>query len=53
MRETEGMNALIAILAGGRGTRLGGDKARAELAGRPLISYPLAAAAAADGSLPD
>jgi molybdopterin-guanine dinucleotide biosynthesis protein A len=29
------------ILAGGLGRRLGGAKAQAELAGRPLISYPL------------
>ncbi len=33
-----------AILAGGRATRLGGAKASAELAGRPLISHPIAAA---------
>jgi molybdopterin-guanine dinucleotide biosynthesis protein A len=31
------------ILAGGRGRRVGGDKAMLELAGRPLIAYPLAA----------
>jgi molybdopterin-guanine dinucleotide biosynthesis protein A len=37
---------LIAILAGGRGARAGGEKASMELAGRPLISYPLAAARA-------
>jgi molybdopterin-guanine dinucleotide biosynthesis protein A len=36
-----------AILAGGRGSRLGGAKATVELAGRPLISYPLKALAAA------
>jgi molybdopterin-guanine dinucleotide biosynthesis protein A len=36
-----------AVLAGGRGSRLGGAKANAGLAGRPLISYPLAALAAA------
>ena len=36
--------AIIAVLAGGRGERLGRDKAMAELAGRPLISHPLAAA---------
>jgi molybdenum cofactor guanylyltransferase len=36
-----------AILAGGRATRLGGRKATVELAGRPLIAYPLAAADAA------
>jgi molybdopterin-guanine dinucleotide biosynthesis protein A len=35
-----------AVLAGGRATRLGGDKARAELAGRPLVAWPLAALAA-------
>jgi molybdopterin-guanine dinucleotide biosynthesis protein A len=39
--------ALGAVLAGGRGSRLGGAKATAELAGRPLISYPLGALAAA------
>lgn len=32
-----------AVLAGGRGSRLGGDKPSALLAGSPLISYPLAA----------
>jgi molybdenum cofactor guanylyltransferase len=31
------------VLAGGRGRRLGGGKAVAQLCGRPLISYPLAA----------
>lgn len=36
-----------AVLAGGRGARLGGSKCAVELGGRPLISYPLAAAAAA------
>jgi molybdopterin-guanine dinucleotide biosynthesis protein A len=36
-----------AILAGGLGTRLGGIKAEVELAGRPLISYTIAAAEAA------
>jgi molybdopterin-guanine dinucleotide biosynthesis protein A len=39
--------ALGAVLAGGRGRRLGGEKAMVELAGRPLIAYPLAALAAA------
>jgi molybdopterin-guanine dinucleotide biosynthesis protein A len=34
---------LAAVLAGGRGSRLGGDKAGVELGGRPLIDYPLAA----------
>jgi molybdopterin-guanine dinucleotide biosynthesis protein A len=36
--------ALVAVLAGGAGSRLGGRKASAELAGRPLIDWPLAAA---------
>lgn len=35
------------VLAGGLGRRLGGDKAVAELAGRPLISYPVEAMRAA------
>jgi molybdopterin-guanine dinucleotide biosynthesis protein A len=39
--------ALGAVLAGGAGRRLGGEKAGALLAGRPLISYPLAALGAA------
>lgn len=39
--------AIGAVLAGGRGGRIGGAKATVELAGRPLISYPLAAVAAA------
>ncbi len=33
-----------AILAGGAGLRIGGDKAIVELQGRPLICYPLEAA---------
>ncbi|HEV2857273.1 MAG TPA: NTP transferase domain-containing protein [Solirubrobacterales bacterium] len=40
-------DVLGAVLAGGRGSRLGGGKAAVELGGRPLISYPLAAIAAA------
>jgi molybdopterin-guanine dinucleotide biosynthesis protein A len=35
------------VLAGGRGSRLGGEKAAVELGGRPLVSHPLAALAAA------
>jgi molybdenum cofactor guanylyltransferase len=35
------------VLAGGRGSRLGGDKAAVELDGRPLFTYPLAAIEAA------
>jgi molybdopterin-guanine dinucleotide biosynthesis protein A len=38
---------LVAVLAGGRGARLGEPKAVADLGGRPLIAWPLAAAAAA------
>ena len=37
-------SVLAAVLAGGLASRLGGEKAGAELAGEPLISYPLAAA---------
>jgi molybdenum cofactor guanylyltransferase len=36
--------ALVAVLAGGLGTRMGAAKAGVELCGRPLISYPLRAA---------
>ena len=36
-----------AILAGGRGRRMGGGKPARELAGRPLIAWPAAALAAA------
>jgi molybdenum cofactor guanylyltransferase len=39
--------ALVAVLAGGLARRMGGAKAGALLCGRPLISYPLAAARAA------
>ena len=42
------VGALGVVLAGGRGSRLGGAKPTADLAGRPLISYPLAALAEAD-----
>jgi molybdopterin-guanine dinucleotide biosynthesis protein A len=38
------MTVTAAVLAGGLGTRIGGDKALVELAGRPLITYPLVAA---------
>jgi molybdenum cofactor guanylyltransferase len=41
------MRSMIgAVLAGGAGRRMGGSKASAVVAGRPLISYPLAALAA-------
>ena len=39
----ESAKPLGVVLAGGAGERLGGSKAAAELAGRPLITYPLAA----------
>ena len=38
---------IVAVLAGGRGRRMGGAKAMAELDGAPLIARPLAAARAA------
>ncbi|MHB8531933.1 MAG: NTP transferase domain-containing protein [Solirubrobacteraceae bacterium] len=38
---------LVAVLAGGLGSRLGGGKPGAILEGRPLLAHPLAAAAAA------
>lgn len=38
------MSVTVAVLAGGRGSRIGGDKAMAILNGRPLISYPVQAA---------
>jgi molybdenum cofactor guanylyltransferase len=44
MADREGARVRAAILAGGRARRLGGAKATAELAGRPLIAYPLEAA---------
>lgn len=43
----QGPPPLGAVLAGGAATRLGGAKATVELAGRPLISYPLEALAQA------
>lgn len=46
-REGEGPARLAAILAGGAGVRMGEPKATVELAGRPLIAYPIAAARAA------
>jgi molybdopterin-guanine dinucleotide biosynthesis protein A len=42
-----GTRPVGAILAGGRGSRIGGAKATVALGGRPLISYPLAAVEAA------
>jgi molybdopterin-guanine dinucleotide biosynthesis protein A len=58
-----GPSPLGIVLAGGAGRRLGGAKAKAQLCGRPLISYPLRAleavlgeamvVAKADTELPD
>ncbi len=47
MGEGAGTRVRAAILAGGFATRLGGEKATVELAGRPLITHPLKAAQAA------
>jgi molybdopterin-guanine dinucleotide biosynthesis protein A len=41
------MAATVAVLAGGRGTRIGGNKALTQLHGRPLIAYPLHSACGA------
>jgi molybdopterin-guanine dinucleotide biosynthesis protein A len=43
-RATAERRAIVAVLAGGRAQRLGGDKALAVLGGEPLIERPLAAA---------
>ncbi|HEX6601417.1 MAG TPA: molybdenum cofactor guanylyltransferase, partial [Solirubrobacterales bacterium] len=42
------VDAIVAILAGGRSSRMGAPKTMAELGGRPLLSYPIAAALAVD-----
>jgi molybdopterin-guanine dinucleotide biosynthesis protein A len=47
MGERPAATAVGAVLAGGRGRRLGGAKPTVELGGRALIEYPLAAVAAA------
>jgi molybdopterin-guanine dinucleotide biosynthesis protein A len=44
------MDVTVAVLAGGLGRRIGGDKAMVELGGRPLIAYALEAAR--DAGLP-
>jgi molybdopterin-guanine dinucleotide biosynthesis protein A len=41
------LRAIGAVIAGGHGSRIGGEKAVVELGGRPLISHPLAAVEAA------
>jgi molybdopterin-guanine dinucleotide biosynthesis protein A len=40
----ESPQAIVAVLAGGRGARIGGSKASVALGGRPLIAHVLAAA---------
>jgi molybdopterin-guanine dinucleotide biosynthesis protein A len=47
-RSTEPMGA---VLAGGGGRRIGGDKAIVELDGRPLLSYPIDALRAVLGEI--
>jgi len=39
------VTAIVAVLAGGRGRRMGRPKALVELGGAPMIAHPLAAAA--------
>jgi molybdopterin-guanine dinucleotide biosynthesis protein A len=41
------MDVTAVVLAGGLGSRIGGDKAVVELGGRPLIGYPIEAARSA------
>ena len=45
------MEPLGVVLAGGAGRRMGGSKALASLAGRPLIAYPVQAMRAAVGEV--
>jgi molybdopterin-guanine dinucleotide biosynthesis protein A len=47
MSHREALGALGAVLAGGRGSRLGGAKATAEVGGRPLLAWSLDALRAA------
>jgi molybdenum cofactor guanylyltransferase len=47
MAPESSLTARACVLAGGAGSRLGRPKATAPLAGRPLITYPLAALEAA------
>jgi molybdopterin-guanine dinucleotide biosynthesis protein A len=47
MTERAGTGTLAAVLAGGAGARLGGEKAALPLAGRPLAAHAVAAALAA------
>lgn len=51
MSEERIEGVVAAVLAGGSGSRIGGAKATAQLDGQALISYPLAAALGALGSV--
>ena len=51
MSEKAKSDVIGAVLAGGSGSRIGGAKATAQLDGQALISYPLAAALGALGSV--
>ena len=51
MSEKAKSGVIGAVLAGGSGSRIGGAKATAQLDGQALISYPLAAALGALGSV--
>ena len=51
MSEKVKSDVIGAVLAGGSGSRIGGAKATAQLDGQALISYPLAAALGALGSV--
>ena len=51
MSEKAKSDVIGAVLAGGSGSRIGGAKATAPLDGQALISYPLAAALGALGSV--
>ena len=51
MSEKVKSDVIGAVLAGGSGSRIGGAKATAQLDGQALLSYPLAAALGALGSV--
>ncbi len=51
MSEKANSDVIGVVLAGGSGSRIGGAKATAQLDGQALISYPLAAALGALGSV--
>src|SRR5215207_4701563 len=47
LQSAPGSRVIVAVLAGGRGRRMGGAKAMAPFRGEPLVTWPLAAAHAA------